>query len=268
MPVVEFPQFQPMCLARTREAFDHADFVFELKYDGFRALAYMDGGSCRLVSRRNHVYKSYAPLCHWIGKHLGADNAVLDGELACLDEEGRPKFNRLLRHRGEPAFVAFDLLWLNGRDLRRRTLLDRKTALRTLIRNGGRILYADHIDGKGAELYQAACHSDLEGIVAKYKWGAYCPDPGSSSWNQDQEPGVLPGGQPARAVHPLPPGSLCERYPFREPDFADPPPASGRRAHRARGDHRLTKRRGSGGKGQNEIGSEASISPSSRLRVE
>ena len=126
MPVVGFPQFQPMCLARTREAFDHADFVFELKYDGFRALAYVDAGACRLVSRRNHVYKSYAPLCEWIGKHLGADNAVLDGELACLDEEGRPQFDRLLRRRGEPVFVAFDLLWLNGRDLRRRTLLDRK----------------------------------------------------------------------------------------------------------------------------------------------
>jgi bifunctional non-homologous end joining protein LigD len=113
---------------------------------------------------------------------------VLDGELACLDEEGRPQFNRLPRRRGEPVFVAFDLLWLKGHDLRRRTLLDRKTALRTLIRNGGRILYADHIDGKGAELYQAACQSDLEGIVAKYKWGAYCPDPGSSSWIKIKNP--------------------------------------------------------------------------------
>jgi bifunctional non-homologous end joining protein LigD len=117
-----------------------------------------------------------------------ATNAVLDGELACLDEEGKPQFNRLLRRRGEPVFVAFDLLWLNGRDLRDRPLLDRKAALRTLIRNGGRILYADHIDGKGAGLYRAVCHSDLEGIVAKYKWGAYRPDPGSSSWIKIKNP--------------------------------------------------------------------------------
>jgi hypothetical protein len=103
-----------MTLVRTREAFDHSDFVFELKYDGFRALAYVDAGSCRLVSRKN-LYKAYAPLCEWIGKHLRADSAVLDGELACLDEEGKPQFNRLLRRRGEPVFVAFDLLWLNGR---------------------------------------------------------------------------------------------------------------------------------------------------------
>jgi bifunctional non-homologous end joining protein LigD len=61
------------------------------KYDGFRALAYVDAGSCRLVSRRNHIYRAYAPLCEWIGKHLGADDAVLDGELACLDEEGKPR---------------------------------------------------------------------------------------------------------------------------------------------------------------------------------
>jgi bifunctional non-homologous end joining protein LigD len=178
-----------MTLARTREAFDHADFVFELKYDGFRALAYVDGGRCRLVSRKNHVYKSYAPLCEWIGKHLRADNAVLDGELACLDEEGRPQFNRLLRRRDEPVFVAFDLLWLNGRDLRDRTLVDRKATLRTLIRAGGRILYANHIDGHGTELYRAACRQDLEGIVAKYKWGGYCPDPSSSSWLKIKNPG-------------------------------------------------------------------------------
>ena len=75
-------------------------------------------------------------MCEWIGKHVRADNAVLDGELACLDEEGKPQFNRLLRRRGDPVFVAFDLLWLNGRDLRGRPLLDRKAALRALIRNG------------------------------------------------------------------------------------------------------------------------------------
>ena len=116
-----------------------------LKYDGFLALAYVDGGRCRLVSRRNHVYKAYAPLCAWIGRHLRADNAVLDGELACLDEEGKPQFHTLLRRRGDPVFVAFDLLWLNGRDFRALPLVDRKSALRALIGNVGGILYADHI---------------------------------------------------------------------------------------------------------------------------
>ena len=57
-----------MTLARTGDPFDHADFLFELKYDGFSALAYVDGGRCRLVSRRNHIYKAHASLCAWIGK--------------------------------------------------------------------------------------------------------------------------------------------------------------------------------------------------------
>ena len=69
----------------------------------------------------------------------------------------------------------------NSHDLRGWLLLDRKATLRTLIRGGDRILYADHIDAKGADLYRAACHSDLEGIVGKYKWGAYRSDPSSSS---------------------------------------------------------------------------------------
>jgi ATP-dependent DNA ligase len=72
-------------------------------------------------------------------------------------------------------------------------------------RNGGRILYADHIDGKGAALYQAACQSDMEGIVAKYKWGAYCPDPGASSWIKIKNRHNSQASGRARAVHPLPP---------------------------------------------------------------
>jgi ATP-dependent DNA ligase len=83
---------------------------------------------------------------------------------------------------------AFDLLWLNGRDFRDRPLVDRKAALRTLIRNGGRILYADHIDGQGTELYRAACRQDLEGIVAKHKWSGYVPDPTLSSWVKIKNP--------------------------------------------------------------------------------
>ena len=85
-------------------------------------------------------------------------------------------------------FVAFDLLWLNGRDFRDRPLVDRKAALRTIIRNGGRILYADQIDGRGMELFRAACHQDLECIGAKYTWGGYRPDPTLSSWVKIKNP--------------------------------------------------------------------------------
>jgi ATP-dependent DNA ligase len=71
----------------------------------------------------------------------------------------------------------------------RGSLVDRKAALRALVRNSGRILYADHIDGRGTEIYRAACHQDLEGIVAKYKWSGYAPDPTLSSWVKIKNPG-------------------------------------------------------------------------------
>ena len=79
--------------------------------------------------------------------HLRADNAVLDVELACLDEQGKPQVHTLLRRRGDPVFVAFDLLWLNGRDLRDQPLVDRKAALRALIGNGGRIMSSSPATG-------------------------------------------------------------------------------------------------------------------------
>jgi len=67
--------------------------------------------------------------------------------------------------RGNPVFYAFDLLWLNGRDLRQRPLLERKRILRRLIRDGDHILYADHVKAQGKELFRMACGLDLEGIV-------------------------------------------------------------------------------------------------------
>ena len=69
-----------MVLARAKEAFDHPEWIFEPKLDGFRALAYVDAGECRLVSRKKNVYKSFPQLCVAIGKGLKVENAILDGE--------------------------------------------------------------------------------------------------------------------------------------------------------------------------------------------
>ena len=83
--------------------------------DGFRALAYVVEDQTRLVSRRGNVYKSFPGLCAAI--HIDLDcEAVIDGEIVCLDSEGRSQFYQLLRRRGrgEPVFYAFDLLWLDG----------------------------------------------------------------------------------------------------------------------------------------------------------
>lgn len=98
---------------------------------------------------------------------------VLDGEIVCLDAEGRPQFYDMLRRRSEPVFVAFDILALNGEDLRHEPLIARKRVLRSILPKNGPVLYAGSIETTGARLYESACRHDLEGVVAKWKHGRY-----------------------------------------------------------------------------------------------
>jgi bifunctional non-homologous end joining protein LigD len=123
-------------LTLVRQPFDHPDFLFELKHDGFRALAHISDGNCELISRKRNAYKSFQSLRDNLAK-LKVKNAVIDGELVCLDAEGRSIFNELLFRRGCPVFYAFDLLYLNGRDLRQLPLIQRKEKLREVIDKSG-----------------------------------------------------------------------------------------------------------------------------------
>jgi bifunctional non-homologous end joining protein LigD len=102
---------------------DHRDFLFELKHDGFRALAHIWDGKCELVSRKRNSYKSFQGLRDNLAM-LKVTNAVLDGEIVCLDSEGRSIFNNLLRRKGFPVFCAFDLIYLNDCDLRQLSLVE------------------------------------------------------------------------------------------------------------------------------------------------
>ena len=95
--------------------------------DGFRALASIDGGQCQLVSRKGNVYKSFSTLCSTLAG-LGRQT-ILDGEIACLDACGKPQFYEQLWRRGDPIFYAFDVLWLDGEDMRARPTLERKLTL-------------------------------------------------------------------------------------------------------------------------------------------
>src|SRR5260370_781642 len=112
-----FPTIHLAIPTRVAAPFDHPDWVFELKHDGFRAVAYIADGRCQLVSRKNNVYKSFGPLREALAG-LRIQDAVVDGEIVCLDDEGRSQFYTLLRRRGQPVFYTFDLLFLNGEDLR------------------------------------------------------------------------------------------------------------------------------------------------------
>ena len=182
------PSLEPMRLAHLRQPFDHKDWLFELKYDGFRALAYVENGSTRLISRRQNAYKTFNTLCTQIVRCLRVENAILDGEIVCLGKDGRPRFADLPRRRSPQYFYAFDLLWLNGRDLRELPLVERKRMLRRIIPKERSVLFAKHIESTGVSLFHAACRMDLEGIVAKWKSAPYQMDGSRTSWVKIKNP--------------------------------------------------------------------------------
>ncbi len=168
------PRFSPMPLLPVGEPFNHRDWIFEVKYDGFRALAYVEDGFASLVSRKRNEYKSFKDLCSRVAEEAHARRVVLDGEIVHLSDDGRPQFYDLMRRRSPQHFYAFDILYLDGKDLRALPLSERKRILRTVVpKNGSALLYAAHIDTTGIDLFRVACEEDLEGIVAKYKAAPY-----------------------------------------------------------------------------------------------
>ena len=186
-----FPRnLRPMRLSRRAEPFDSDEFVYELKVDGFRALAHVQDGRGELISRNGNVFRGFAELATWIAEHLHVASAVLDGEIACLDESGRPNFRDLLFRKRQCVFIAFDLLYLNGKDLRLLPLIERKLTLKKLLRQKrSRILYLDHVEADGRLLFEEVVKMDLEGIVCKRKNSPYkVTDKPSPSWIKIKNP--------------------------------------------------------------------------------
>jgi bifunctional non-homologous end joining protein LigD len=165
---------RPIRLSRRAEPFDSDQFIYELKVDGFRALAHIEGAKGELISRNGNTFRGFADLAKWIAEHLRVESAVLDGEIACVDESGRPVFRDLLFRRPPCIFIAFDLLYLNSKDLRTLPLIERKIALKKLLRQKrSRILYLDHVERDGRLLFEQIERMDLEGIVCKRKDSPY-----------------------------------------------------------------------------------------------
>src|SRR4030081_1776341 len=148
------PRMDTAQLTLVRQPFDDPDFLFELKHDGFRALAHIWDGKCELVSRRRNAYESFNELRENLAK-LKVKNAVIDGELVCLDSEGRSIFNELLFRRGCPIFYVFDLLYLNNRDLRQLPLVGRTEKLKALIEKSGLpdVICGKFVEGRGVDLF-------------------------------------------------------------------------------------------------------------------
>jgi len=113
------PRVQPIAPTWRKEPFDDPDWLFEFKYDGFRALCYLEQRRNRLISRNGNIMTRFDELAERVAGVLDVDDAILDGEIIAVDETGRPQFyDLLLRGTRSSRYVAFDLLWLNGVDLR------------------------------------------------------------------------------------------------------------------------------------------------------
>ena len=191
MPAV----IHPMLATPIAKAFDNPDWLFELKWDGYRAVAFIEDGRLRLVSRNQNDLTAQFSELGTLPKSVRAQRAVLDGEIVALDDEGRPSFSlmqqrtgfqpgkrRLQGREGVPViYYAFDLLYLDGFDLRRVALEQRKQLLQERIAAGGGIHFSDHYAEKGLDLFEAAKQRGLEGIVAKKRSSAY-QERRSSDW--------------------------------------------------------------------------------------
>ncbi|HYI13533.1 MAG TPA: hypothetical protein VEK57_31100 [Thermoanaerobaculia bacterium] len=157
-------------------------WVYELKLDGFRGVLTIERGQGRFTSKTGKPLPRFKELADGLTRALGVKNAILDGEVIVMTDEG-PDFNALFFRRGQPAYAAFDLLWLNGRDLRDQPLWRRKRTLYKLIEKTP-IGYVDHVDDPA--LYAVVTERDMEGIVAKRRGDPYAP---GTQWVKVKVPG-------------------------------------------------------------------------------
>jgi bifunctional non-homologous end joining protein LigD len=178
----------PMLASSADEAFDNPDWLFEIKLDGYRAIAFVENGRARLVSRNQNDLTAQFPELADLAKHIQAKTAILDGEIVALDDQGRPSFSLIQQRTGLRSYgrrvapkadipilyYAFDLLYLDGEDLRRTPLDERKARLSALLKKqDGAIRLSDHFNEHGLALLEAARKAGLEGIVAKRRSSLY-----------------------------------------------------------------------------------------------
>jgi bifunctional non-homologous end joining protein LigD len=189
-------QIQPM-LARTGPLPpENGRWAYEIKWDGVRAIGYVQGGRLRLESRNGREITPRYPELRDLGRALAGREAVLDGEVVAFDEHGRPSFQRLQRRMhlasehavrrlaaSEPvAYMIFDLLWLDGHSLCPLTYSERRERLLELGLNGARWQTPAHHLGDGAALLDASRAQGLEGIIAKRVDCPYTPGRRSPAW--------------------------------------------------------------------------------------
>jgi bifunctional non-homologous end joining protein LigD len=186
---------KPMLATLVDEPFNDPNWIYEIKWDGYRAVAYLEGDEVEIISRNNKPFTGkYGPVTEAL-KELSVD-AVLDGEIVAVDENGLANFQLLQNWQNAPVqlqFFIFDILWLDGYDLTGLTLIERKHILQQLLPKEHSILrFSDHIEKEGNKFYKSALKSGLEGIMAKKGDSIYTIGRRTEDWlkikvNQRQE---------------------------------------------------------------------------------
>ena len=150
------------------------DWLHEVKFDGYRVLLWRNGREVRITSRGNQDWSQKLPGAVAAARELPGRSCILDGELIALDEQGRSSFGRLQQFFGADAarsllrIMVFDLLYVDGRDLRRLPQIERKQRLATLLAGKhGPLELSRYTVGNGPQAARAACEQGLEGIVSK-----------------------------------------------------------------------------------------------------
>jgi bifunctional non-homologous end joining protein LigD len=216
------PDFvEPMRATLADRPFSHPDWLYEVKWDGYRVEAVVREGRVRLWTRNRQDAGRYFPDLAEASDWIDAREAIVDGEVVALDADGRPRFSLLqdrtgirtgrapgTRRRGEPApivYQAFDLLHLDGHSLLGVPLEERKRLLRNRLRPHPLVRYAGHVDGEGEAFLAAAEQQELEGVVAKLRRSSYEPGRRSRAWlklklRREQE-AVVVGWLPGQGSH-------------------------------------------------------------------
>jgi bifunctional non-homologous end joining protein LigD len=190
----------PMLATLVDAPFDEPGWLYEIKWDGFRAISYLKGGEVSIRSRNNKdfndkFYPVYQALQEW------SVNVVVDGEIIVVDDDGMPDFNALQQWRSEAdghlLYYIFDLLWIEGYDLMKVPLRERKEMLAKLIPGEGILRVSESFGATGKEMYEQAEKLKLEGIVAKKDDAEYTPGIRSKTWlkiKTQHEQEVIIGG--------------------------------------------------------------------------
>lgn len=175
--VLTLPQVEPIAPVLREQPFDDPEYLFEPKYGGFRGLVYLTRDHCLIRSKRGAVFTRFAELLPKLREHLLAREAILDGAIVALDDAGRPLCHDVFAARGTATYAAFDLLWVDGRDLRAQPLAKRKDRLERVLPEDTRdVLKVLTVEGSGRSLLDAVQCLDLEGIIAKRKTDPYAAE--------------------------------------------------------------------------------------------